>query len=292
MADRKMAVPYTKQLFRDTSGQDDFFEKSLEQELEGKRDRKAECLGMTFENDEEQRKYFLEKLRDKLKDPEFSKIEGFPIGSDEDILALSDQPYYTTCPNPFIEDFIKHYGKAVWRQFSKLGARWTILNDLSPAATRIAYNYNTPFDVNAFEWEAISILKEVEEQCGCLFETLHSGSGIMPAIKILNKAGWIPALQEFKQTRRDLPHWQYPGAILFVTFNTYQREEISQQAGDIGLEAIKYWHGSKMHLFSAVVMHNKAHMLFQLHASEVEQATELTLFALSGQMWLTGHPSE
>jgi len=71
----------------------------------------VECLGMTFLNDEERREYFLEKLREKLKDPEFRKIEGFPIGSDEDILALSDPPYYTACPNPFIADFIKHYGK-------------------------------------------------------------------------------------------------------------------------------------------------------------------------------------
>jgi DNA modification methylase len=72
----------------------------------------VECLGMTFENDEKRREYFLEKLRDKLKDPEFRKIEGFPIGEDEDILALSDPPYYTACPNPFIEDFIKQYGKS------------------------------------------------------------------------------------------------------------------------------------------------------------------------------------
>ena len=69
------------------------------------------CIGITFENDEKRREYFLEKLRDKLKDPEFRKIEGFPIGEDDDILALSDPPYYTACPNPFIEDFIKHYGK-------------------------------------------------------------------------------------------------------------------------------------------------------------------------------------
>ncbi|MXX40497.1 MAG: site-specific DNA-methyltransferase, partial [Gemmatimonadetes bacterium] len=71
----------------------------------------VECLGMTFEDDESRRDYFLGKLREKLKDPEFRKIEGFPIGEDEDILALSDPPYYTACPNPFIEDFIKHYGK-------------------------------------------------------------------------------------------------------------------------------------------------------------------------------------
>lgn len=37
-------------------------------------------------------------------------IEGFPIGTDENIIALSDAPFYTACPNPFIEDFIKEYG--------------------------------------------------------------------------------------------------------------------------------------------------------------------------------------
>lgn len=37
-------------------------------------------------------------------------IEGFPIGSDEDIIALSNAPYYTACPNPFIEEFIRENG--------------------------------------------------------------------------------------------------------------------------------------------------------------------------------------
>lgn len=69
------------------------------------------CLGLTFPNDEERRKYFLGILREKLKDPEFRKIEGFPIGSDEDILALSDPPYFTACPNPFVTEFINRYGK-------------------------------------------------------------------------------------------------------------------------------------------------------------------------------------
>jgi hypothetical protein len=54
---------------------------------------------MTFENEEERRNYFTEKLREKLheklQDPEVRKIKGFPIGSDEDILALSDPTYYT-----------------------------------------------------------------------------------------------------------------------------------------------------------------------------------------------------
>ncbi len=71
----------------------------------------VECLGMIFESDEARRAYFLEKLREKLKDPEFCNIEGFPIGEDKDILALSDPPYYTACPNPFLEDLIHCYGK-------------------------------------------------------------------------------------------------------------------------------------------------------------------------------------
>jgi DNA modification methylase len=48
-------------------------------------------------------------LAEKLE--ELKKIEGFPTGTDEDILALSQPPYYTACPNPYIKDFIEEYGK-------------------------------------------------------------------------------------------------------------------------------------------------------------------------------------
>ncbi len=64
------------------------------------------CLGMEFENDEDRRDHFTELLREKLKNPEFREIEGFPIGEDEDILALSDPPYYTACPNPFLDQIV------------------------------------------------------------------------------------------------------------------------------------------------------------------------------------------
>ncbi|MFA6589489.1 MAG: DNA methyltransferase, partial [Bacteroidales bacterium] len=47
-------------------------------------------------------------LAEKLE--ELKEIEGFPIGTDEDILALSEPPYYTACPNPYIKDFIEEYG--------------------------------------------------------------------------------------------------------------------------------------------------------------------------------------
>jgi DNA modification methylase len=235
----------------------------------------VECLGLMFPDDAARRQHFLGILRAKLKDPEFRKIEGFPHGSDEDILALSDPPYYTACPNPFITDFIRHYGKpydpatdtyrrepfaadvsegrndpiynahayhtkvphkaimryilhytepgdvvldgfcgtgmtgvaaqmcgnkavveslgyqvdkdgticrletdengkTVWKPFSRLGARRAVLGDLSPAATFIAYNYNTPVDVAGFAREARRILEEVEAECGWMYRTLRT----------------------------------------------------------------------------------------------------------------------
>ncbi|MGI6575722.1 MAG: DNA methyltransferase [bacterium] len=37
--------------------------------------------------------------------------EGFPQGRDSDILALSDPPFYTLCPNPYLDDFIAAFGR-------------------------------------------------------------------------------------------------------------------------------------------------------------------------------------
>lgn len=210
------------------------------------------------------------RLAEKLKDPEFRKIEGFPIGTDEAIIALSDPPYFTPCPNPFVAEwleqsakpyvpemddyhrepfatdvsegkndpiynahsyhtkvphkaimrYILHYtepGDVVYdgfcgtgmtgvaaqmcgdRQqvesldyrvladgmildsngdkFSRLGVRKAILNDLSPAASFIAYNYNSPVNANSFEREAQRILMEIEDECSWMYVTLHTSSG-------------------------------------------------------------------------------------------------------------------
>lgn len=222
------------------------------------------CLGMTFENDEARRAYFTKELRKKLKDPEFRKQEGFPQGPDDAILAMSDPPYYTACPNPWLADFVveweaqkpehpeghryhrdpfaadviegkidpiyrahayhskvphkaivplilhytrpgdivldgfagsgmtgvaaqwcgaapKDYRFKVEADFAKRGlakpewgARRVILNDLSPAATFIAANYNLPFDVDAFAKAGEQLLKDVEQEIGWMYETLHS----------------------------------------------------------------------------------------------------------------------
>lgn len=47
----------------------------------------------------------LKELLDSVRD-----IDGFPLAEDEDILALSDPPFYTACPNPYIKEFIEEYG--------------------------------------------------------------------------------------------------------------------------------------------------------------------------------------
>ncbi|QXP86563.1 DNA methyltransferase [Methylococcus capsulatus] len=221
----------------------------------------VECLGQTFPSDQARREHFLRLLAEKLKDPEFRKQDGFPQGTDEAILAMSDPPYYTACPNPWLADFVKHYGKpydpnepyrreplaidvsvgktdpiykahsyhtkvphlaivpsilhytqpgdlvldgfagsgmtgvaAQWcgsapasyrheiemawkkegRPAPKWGARRVILNDLSPAATFIAANYNLPFDVDAFARAGKQLLDELEAEIGWMYETLHT----------------------------------------------------------------------------------------------------------------------
>lgn len=221
----------------------------------------VECLGQTFENDSARRLYYLGLLAKRLQDPAFRQQEGFPTGTDEAILAMSDPPYYTACPNPWLAEFVAHYGKpydpsakysreplaidvsvgktdaiykahsyhtkvphlaivpsilhytnpgdvvldgfsgsgmtgvaAQWcgtapasyrhelemawkkegRTAPQWGARRAVLNDLSPAATFIGANYNIPFDVDAFAQAGKQLLKEVEQDIGWMYETLHS----------------------------------------------------------------------------------------------------------------------
>lgn len=56
--------------------------------------------------DEENRDEYLKLLAKKLSDPEFRNTPGFPDATNEAILRLSDPPYYTACPNPFLSDLV------------------------------------------------------------------------------------------------------------------------------------------------------------------------------------------
>ncbi len=90
---------------------DELFDDSLQKELAEQKSKPVECLGRTFPNDAARREYYLARLKEHLEDPEFRKTPGFPRGTDEDILKLSDPPYYTACPNPFLGDFMQTHGK-------------------------------------------------------------------------------------------------------------------------------------------------------------------------------------
>jgi len=55
----------------------------------------------------------------------------------------------------------------------RLGPRACILNDLSPAACHIAYNYNTPVDVAALNREFERIKAAVKDEFDWLYRTEH-----------------------------------------------------------------------------------------------------------------------
>jgi hypothetical protein len=71
---------------------------------------RLDCLGISFEDDNERRTYFRAKLREFLADPAFRAQDGFPVGSDDAIVEMSDPPYYTACPNPFIAEMLLQIG--------------------------------------------------------------------------------------------------------------------------------------------------------------------------------------
>ena len=99
------------------------------------------CLGITFNNDTERREYFRNELRKKL--PELKCIEGFPIGEDEDIIALSDPPYYTACPNPWINDFIKQWENEK-KDLQAAGKRTENFEVKEPYASDVSEGKNNP----------------------------------------------------------------------------------------------------------------------------------------------------
>lgn len=98
-------------------------------------------LGRTFANDEERRTYFRNELRKHL--PELKKIEGFPIGDDEDILNLSDPPYYTACPNPWLNDFIAQW-EAEKADLQAQGKRVPDFEVDAPYASDVSEGKNNP----------------------------------------------------------------------------------------------------------------------------------------------------
>lgn len=117
---------------------DELFTFDDEQEIN---DGPVTCLGITFNSDSERREYFRNELRKKL--PELKLIEGFPIGEDEDIIALSDPPYYTACPNPWVNNFIKEWEDEKV-QLQKEGKRSADFEVKEPYAADVSEGKNNP----------------------------------------------------------------------------------------------------------------------------------------------------
>lgn len=95
------------------------------------------CLGKTFENDTSRKKYFLEELRKLL--PALKNKEGFPLATDEEILQLSDPPYFTLCPNPWINEFIDEWSNKTDDDYNVE----PFVADVSEGKSDVIYNAHT-----------------------------------------------------------------------------------------------------------------------------------------------------
>ena len=91
----------------DAAGQKRLFARAVAGKPGQGRASTVECLGLTFKDDAARREHFLAKLSGKLSGQGIRSQPDFPVAEDEDILKLSDPPYYTACPNPFLEDFVR-----------------------------------------------------------------------------------------------------------------------------------------------------------------------------------------
>ena len=113
----------------------------IKDSLQFQQDGPVTCLGREFPNDQARREYFREELRKKL--PELRQIEGFPIGEDDDIINLSDPPYYTACPNPWLNDFIAEWEKEKV-QLEVEGKRKKNFEVKEPYASDVSEGKNNP----------------------------------------------------------------------------------------------------------------------------------------------------
>jgi REP element-mobilizing transposase RayT len=70
-------------------------------------------------------------------------------------------------------------------------------------------------------------------------------------------------VSSFKITRRNLPHWQEPERIYFLTWRCAKEQSLSPEERTIVLEAVRYWDNRKWTVHAAVVMPNHVHALVQ-----------------------------
>lgn len=70
-------------------------------------------------------------------------------------------------------------------------------------------------------------------------------------------------VQSFQIRRRNLPHWQEPGRVYFITWRCQKGQHLSCEERTLALNAIKYWNTIKWTLYAAVVLPDHVHVLAQ-----------------------------
>lgn len=73
----------------------------------------------------------------------------------------------------------------------------------------------------------------------------------------------LKPVTEFRTYKRNLPHWEDPGSIYFVTFNAIEKSVLSDAAKDIVFASLKFHADKKYKLHSCIVMETHVHSILQ-----------------------------
>jgi REP element-mobilizing transposase RayT len=82
-------------------------------------------------------------------------------------------------------------------------------------------------------------------------------------------------VQSLQITRRNLPHWQEPGRVYFITWRCKDGGFLSPEERQITLEALQHWNRKKWTLYAAVVLPDHVHVLAQPLLRDDEGAFDL-----------------
>jgi putative transposase len=87
-------------------------------------------------------------------------------------------------------------------------------------------------------------------------------------------------VDSFQAHRRNLPHWQEPGSVYFLTWRIKGEGILSPEERKIILETILYWNNVKWTVHAVVVMPNHVHAIAQpltLHDGSAINLSEIIL---------------
>ena len=85
---------------------------------------------------------------------------------------------------------------------------------------------------------------------------------IRPKGKTKSGTGFQP-VASFQTKRRNLPHWQQPGSIYFLTWRLKGEGSLNSEEKTMVFQALRYWDAIKWTLYAAVVMPNHVHVIAQ-----------------------------